>query len=139
MCAVRNLIRDNRVVYGGGAAEVACSLAISEKAEKISGVEQYAIRAFASALDAIPIALASNSGLAPIETLASVKAQQLADSSSRIGVDCMQLGTADMKLQNVNDPFISKRQQFLLATQLVKMILKIDDVIQPTEIGGRDE
>lgn len=139
MCAVRNLISDNRVVYGGGAAEVACSLAISEKAEKISGVEQYAIRAYASALDAIPIALASNSGLSPIETLASVKAQQLAESNSRIGVDCMQLGTADMKLQNVNDPFISKRQQFLLATQLVKMILKIDDVIQPTEIGGRDE
>lgn len=139
MCAVRNLIRDNRVVYGGGAAEVACSLAIAAKAEKISTVEQYAIRAFASALDAIPLALASNSGLAPIETLAAVKSQQLAENNSRIGVDCMQLGTSDMKLQNVNDPLISKRQQFLLATQLVKMILKIDDVIMPTEIGGRDE
>lgn len=35
----------------------------------------------------------------------------------------------DMKEQFVYDPLISKRQQFLLATQLVKMILKIDDVI----------
>lgn len=34
-----------------------------------------------------------------------------------------------MKAQHVFDPLISKRQQFLLATQLVKMILKIDDVI----------
>ena len=34
-----------------------------------------------------------------------------------------------MKEQHVYDPLISKRQQFLLATQLVKMILKIDDVI----------
>jgi chaperonin GroEL (HSP60 family) len=34
----------------------------------------------------------------------------------------------DMKVQFVYDPLISKRQQFLLATQLVKMILKIDDV-----------
>lgn len=37
--------------------------------------------------------------------------------------------TTDMKAQHVFDPLISKRQQFLLATQLVKMILKIDDVI----------
>lgn len=34
-----------------------------------------------------------------------------------------------MKEQHVFDPLIAKRQQFLLATQLVKMILKIDDVI----------
>lgn len=34
-----------------------------------------------------------------------------------------------MKEQYVYDPLISKRQQFLLATQLVKMILKIDDCI----------
>lgn len=139
MCAVRNLIRDSRVVYGGGAAEVSCSLAIHAEAEKISSVEQYAIRAFATALDSVPIALASNSGLAPIETLAAVKSQQLAENNSRIGVDCNQMGTSDMRAQNVADPLISKRQQFLLATQLVKMILKIDDVITPTEIGGRDE
>jgi len=33
----------------------------------------------------------------------------------------------DMRSQFVYDPLISKRQQYLLATQLVKMILKIDD------------
>jgi T-complex protein 1 subunit epsilon len=38
-------------------------------------------------------------------------------------------GFIDMKEQHVYDPLISKRQQFLLATQLVKMILKIDDCI----------
>ena len=37
-----------------------------------------------------------------------------------------------MRAQHVFDPLISKRQQFLLATQLVKMILKIDDVIVHT-------
>ena len=31
-----------------------------------------------------------------------------------------------MKSQNVHDPLVSKRQQFLLATQLVRAILKID-------------
>lgn len=35
-----------------------------------------------------------------------------------------------MKEQFVYDPLISKRSQLLLATQVVRMILKIDDVIE---------
>lgn len=35
LCVVRNLVRDNRVVYGGGAAEIACSLAVEEAAVKV--------------------------------------------------------------------------------------------------------
>ena len=38
---------------------------------------QYAIRAFADALDSVPMALAENSGLQPIETLSAVKSQQI--------------------------------------------------------------
>ena len=57
MCVARNLIKDNRIVYGGGAAEVACSIAVSEFADQQTGIEQYAIRAFADALDDIPMAL----------------------------------------------------------------------------------
>jgi len=129
MCVVRNLIRDNRVVYGGGAAEIACSLAVANEADKISSIEQYAMRAFAAALDEVPLALAENSGLAPIDTLAHIKALQVATQSSHLGVDCMNKGTNDMREQFVYDPLLSKRQQLILATQLVKMILKIDDVI----------
>jgi len=129
ICAVRNLIRDNRVVYGGGAAEISCSLAVSKAADEISTIEQYAMRAFADALDATPLALAENSGLSPIETLAEVKAEQATTGNSRLGIDCLYRGSNDMKEQYVYDPLISKRQQFLLATQLVKMILKIDDCI----------
>jgi len=36
LCVVRNLVRDNRVVYGGGAAEIACSLAVEDAAVKVS-------------------------------------------------------------------------------------------------------
>jgi chaperonin GroEL (HSP60 family) len=35
LCVVRNLVRDNRIVYGGGAAEIACSLAVEEAAVKV--------------------------------------------------------------------------------------------------------
>jgi T-complex protein 1 subunit epsilon len=129
ICVARNLIRDGRIVYGGGAPEIACSLAVSAEADKIASVEQYAMRAFADALDAIPLALAENSGLPPIESLTAVKARQALENNPRLGIDCNLTGTNDMREQKVFDPLISKRQQLLLATQLVKMILKIDDVI----------
>ena len=50
MCAVRNLIRDNRVVYGGGAAEITCSVKIAEVADNTPSIEQYAMRGFSAAL-----------------------------------------------------------------------------------------
>lgn len=93
LCVVRNLVKDNRVVYGGGAAEIACSLAVDDAAVKSPGLEQYAMRAFADALDAIPMALAENSGLSPIETLAAIKSRQVKEKNSRLGVDCMQTGS----------------------------------------------
>jgi len=130
LCVARNIIRSNYVVYGGGAIEIACSRAVHEAADKISSMEQYAVRAFAEALDAIPRTLAENSGLPSIETLAEIKAMQTAQNNPRLGVDCLQAGTNDMKAQGVFDPLVGKQQQFLLATQVVKMILKIDDVIK---------
>ena len=36
ICAVRNLVVDNRVVYGGGAAEITCSLAVAKAADEVS-------------------------------------------------------------------------------------------------------
>lgn len=92
LCVVRNLVRDNRVVYGGGAADIACSMAVEDASVKSAGLEQYAMRAFADALDAVPMALAENSGWSPIETLAAIKSRQVKEKNSRLGIDCMQLG-----------------------------------------------
>jgi len=131
LCVIRNLVKDNRVVYGGGAAEISCSLAVAAEADRISNLEQYAYRAFADALDTIPMALADNSGLASIATLTEIKAKQLAEKNHWLGVDCQLRGTNDMKVQNVIETLGSKKQQISLATQLVKMILKIDDVRTP--------
>lgn len=134
LCVVRNLIRDSRVVYGGGAAEITCSLAVSEASEKQAGINQYSFRAFANALDQIPMTLAENSGLDPIETLSNIKSKQVKEGSSNLGVDCLGNGSNDMKELFVVDPLIGKKQQLLLATQLTRMILKINDVI----ISGKD-
>merc|ERR1712146_396066 len=51
ICVVRNLVRDNRVVYGGGAAEIACALAVETASRKVETLEQYAMRSFAEALE----------------------------------------------------------------------------------------
>lgn len=93
ICVVRNLIRDARVVYGGGAAEIACSLAVSQEADKVATLEQYAMHAFAEAMETIPMALAENSGLPAIQTVTAVKAQQLREGNSFLGVDCLEKGT----------------------------------------------
>jgi len=134
LCVCRNLIRDNRILYGGGSVEISCALAVSKAADKINTVEQYAVRAFADALDSIPIALADNSGLAAMQTLAEIKYRQVQENNPRLGIDCMDKGTADMKEQFVIEGLPAKRQQLLLATQVVKMILKIDDVLKEGSI-----
>lgn len=111
------------------------------------------MRAFSDALYSVPMALAENSGLSPIETLAAIKSRQVKESNSRLGVDCMQTGSngkaswsgivtegkltklLDMREHFVIDPLIGKRQQLLLATQLCRMVLKVNNVI----ISGKDE
>jgi len=131
LCVVRNLVRDNRVVYGGGAAEISCSLAVSKQADNIKTIEQYAFHAFADALDSIPLALSENCGLNPIQTLTEIKSRQVSENNPALGVNCMDLGSTDMKEQSVIETLHSKKSQILLATQLVKMILKIDDIRSP--------
>ena len=54
------------------------------------------------------------------------------EKNPALGVDCKQEGTNDMKKQRVFESLIGKQQQMLLATQVVKMILKIDDVLAPS-------
>lgn len=130
MCVARNLIRDNRIVYGGGAAEVSCSIAVNTYADSIGGIEQHAIRAFADALEDCPMALAENSGMQPIQSLSSVKSRQILEKNPYIGVDCNRGTESDMKEQRVFETLVGKQQQLMLATQLVRMILKIDDCIQ---------
>lgn len=87
----------------------------------------------ADALDSVPLALAENSGLEPIQSLTEVKARQLKEGNPHLGIDCNDVGTNDMKEQNVFETLSSKKQQMFLATQVCKMILKVDDIIQPSQ------
>ena len=70
------MIKNNNVVGGGGATELACAMEVAKEADKIEGVEQYAVRAFADALEEIPMTLAENSGYNPIDYLSTIKKKQ---------------------------------------------------------------
>ena len=50
------------------------------------------MRSFADALESVPLALAENSGLAPINTLAEVKSRQANEANPRLGIDCLEKG-----------------------------------------------
>ena len=129
---VRNMVKNHMVVPGGGASELACSLYIQEQADKIDSIEQYSVRAFAEALEEIPVCLATNSGYNSIEYLSDLKKQQKTTGIPYYGVDAMDTGNNHMIEEGIYESVMSKKEQLMLATQVVKMILKIDDVIAPS-------
>ena len=51
------------------------------------------MRAFSEALESVPLALAENSGLSPIHTLAEVKSRQTKEKNPKLGIDCLNKGT----------------------------------------------
>ena len=134
ICVTRNLIKDNKIVYGGGSAELSCSIAVEQFAGSLGGMEQHAFRAFSDALDDIPVALAENSVLPSMELVSYLKKRQVEEKNPALGVDCMGNGSNDMKEAHVIETLVSKQQQLQLATQLCRMVLKIDDVIAPSDL-----
>eukprot|EP00924_Labyrinthula_sp_SR-Ha-C_P008076 maker-scaffold_11-snap-gene-2.32-mRNA-1 protein AED:0.01 eAED:0.01 QI:204/1/1/1/1/1/2/320/534 len=132
LCVVRNLVRDPRIVYGGGSAELSMALNLSKVAGPENEEFELERMGFAAALEDIACALAENSGLSALKAVSEVKATQVSENKSWLGIDCMGDGI-DMKSQKVFETLVGKQQQLQLATQLVKMILKIDDVISPAD------
>ena len=81
------------------------------------------------------MALAENSGLNALKVLTQVKLDQTEKKSAAYGIDCMGTNNTNMKEQRIFETLLSKKGQLQLATQVVKMILKIDDVIEPEPQG----
>ncbi|KAL0614759.1 T-complex protein 1 subunit epsilon [Plecturocebus cupreus] len=109
LCVIWNLMNDSHVVYRGGAAEISCTLAVSQEAGKCPTLEQYIMREFASALEVNPMALSENSGMNPIQTMTGVQARQVKEVNSAVGIDCLHKGTNDMKQQHVIESLIGKK------------------------------
>lgn len=109
ICVVRNMIKDPHVVGGGGATELACAIEVAAEADKIGGIEQYAVRAFADALECIPMTLAENSGFNAIEYVQKIKKMQIEEKNPFIGVDAMSKGNYNMWEQGIFESVASKK------------------------------
>src|SRR5438093_11900936 len=74
LCVVRDVIREPLVVAGGGAPEAEMARRLREHSQKLSGKEQLAVIAFADALETVPMALAENAGVEPIDIMVPLRA-----------------------------------------------------------------
>jgi len=128
LCVVRDVVRDPRVVVGGGAVEVELASQMKRWAEKLSGREQLAVLAFAEALEAVPLTLAENAGLDPIDIIVALRARH-EKGEKTAGVDVFDGKVKDMAKLDIYEPVAVKEQILKSATEAATMILKIDDVI----------
>ena len=128
LCVVRDVVRDPRVVGGGGAPEAEIARRLRDYAQKLSGKEQLAVLAFAEALEVLPMALAENAGLDPIDIMVQLRA---AHEKGQLwaGVDVYDGKVADLKEKGILEPHGVKMQVIKSAAEAACMILKIDDVI----------
>jgi len=129
LCVVRDAIEDAKVVAGGGAPEAETAKQLREYAVKVGGREQLAIESFAEAMESIPLALAENAGLDPIDIMVELRAKHENPENRWYGVDVFSGKVKDTKSLNVVEPLRVKIQVVKSATEAASMILRIDDVV----------
>ena len=128
LCVMKDVLEKPAIVAGGGAPEIYISNELRQWASNMEGRAQLAVQKYADALDAIPLALAENAGMDPIDTMAEVKAKQN-KGAKWTGVNVRTTTVTDMFKQNVLEPLAVKEQIIKSATEAACMILRIDDVI----------
>ncbi|MFQ5888144.1 MAG: thermosome subunit beta [Candidatus Hydrothermarchaeales archaeon] len=131
----RSALEDQKVVSGGGAAEVEVAKELREYAKSVGGREQLAIEAFASALEVIPRTLAENAGLDPIDVLVDLRSKN-EQKGSKIGLDVFDGKAKDMFKVGIIEPLRVKTQAIDSASEVAVMVLRIDDVIAASTLGG---
>jgi len=129
LCVVRNAIEDGKIVPGGGAPEAEVARQLRDYAVKVGGREQLAIEAFADAVESIPLTLAENAGLDPVDIMVALRAKHESASTPSYGVDVFSGKIRDMLELNIVEPLRVKLQVIKSASEAANMILKIDDVI----------
>jgi chaperonin GroEL (HSP60 family) len=128
LCVVRDVIVDPHVVAGGGATESELARLLRARAQKLSGKEQLAFQAYAEALEIIPLTLAENAGMDPINALMEVRSKHQA-KLKWVGIDPFKGKVADLSKLEVYEPLAVKVQALQSAGEAAGMILRIDDVI----------
>lgn len=128
LMVVKDVIEKPEIVAGGGAPESYAASQLKDWADNFDGREQLAIKKYAEALETIPLTIAENAGMDPIDTMANLRAKQN-QGRKWTGIDARNTKIADMLAIDVVEPIVVKEQIIKSATEAACMILRIDDVI----------
>ncbi|HYD03661.1 MAG TPA: thermosome subunit alpha [Alphaproteobacteria bacterium] len=123
-----------RIVAGAGSTEMELARQLREYSESLTGREQLAVKAFADTFEIIPKTLAENAGLDPIDIIVALKA---AHDKKQVwaGIDVFSGKVIDAWDEGIIEPLKIKTQAVSSASEVVTMILRIDDVIA----GGKGQ
>ncbi len=128
LMVVKDVIENPSIVAGGGSPEAYLSGRLKELADTFDGREQLAIRQYAEALESIPLTIAENAGMDPIDTIIALRAKQSGGKKS-IGINAREGKIGNMYALDIVEPRVVKEQIIKSATETACMVLRIDDVI----------
>ncbi|MEB3846614.1 MAG: TCP-1/cpn60 chaperonin family protein [Desulfurococcales archaeon] len=127
--ALRNILKEPKIVGGGGAIEVDLALKLKDYAKTLSGKEQMAVEAYADALEVIPTVLAESAGMDALDTLLQLRSLH-AKGYKFAGINVVEGKIEeDITKLNVYEPVLVKKQAIKSASEAAISLLKIDDVI----------
>ena len=127
MC-VKDTVEYPYVIVGGGACESHIAGKLREWTNSLDGRPQLAAQRFAEGIETIPLVLAENAGMDPLDTQVQLRARSTKGKAS-FGVDVLNGRVADLESENVFEPLAVKEQVINGATEAACMLLRIDDVI----------
>jgi len=135
LSCVADVVEEPYVLPGGGAPEVEAAKVVRDAATKVGGREQYAIEAFANALEAIPKALSENAGLDAIDIVTELRhVHESREDGWKYGVDVLSGKVVDMVERGVLEPLYVKTQALKVAAEAAAMILRIDEIIAASRL-----
>jgi T-complex protein 1 subunit theta len=121
---VKSLVKDKRMLPGGGATEIHLASLIAKYAKTQPGLDQYAVEKFGEAFEIIPRTLAENAGLKAEDIIAKLYSET--NKSSLIGLDVSDGEVKDMKEAYILDAMETKTWAIKLTIDAVLTILKVD-------------
>ena len=128
LCVVRSIIKRKAMVPGGSAPETEIAVKLTELANEIQGFKAYCFKAFAEALEVIPYTLAENAGLKPVEIVTELRNKHR-NGDKTAGINVKKGIISNMFDEKVIQPSLVTISMLKLATEVVRMILKIDDIV----------
>jgi len=138
LSVVGTLLDKKLFVAGGGAIEMEVSARLLDFASEEKGKEQLAIEGFARSLECIPIALAENAGIEPIDIIAKLRSKHVKPGSDGWGLE-IYAGKPKNNFTGttpVLEPAASIQTFIKSATELAVLILRIDEMIKARKSAG---